>query len=145
MRPRLFCCVAILSVATYSCSETSAKASPADVIKKYERFVLEMKADSIAQLFTADAEIGHEGQPAVKGRDSIYSFLSSFKNVRVLNNRDEITTSSIRDDSATVNGGYAQTVIVSGKDTVNVAGKFTVTMVRDKNNWLISEMKTRSN
>jgi len=65
--------------------------------------------------------------------------------VRVINNRDEIATSSIRDDSAIVNGSYAQTVIVSGKGTVNVAGKFTATMVRDKNNWLISEMKTRSN
>jgi hypothetical protein len=49
--------------------------------KKYERLVLEMKADSILQLFTTDAEIGHEDQQPLKGRDSIYSFLSSFKNV----------------------------------------------------------------
>ena len=113
--------------------------------KKYERLVLEMKADSISQLFTTDAEIGHEDQPPLKGRDSIYSFLSSFKNVRVVNNRDEIVSSPIKNDSATVNGSYSQTVIVSGKDTMNVAGKFTATMIRDKNTSLISKMKTRSN
>ena len=63
-----------ISICVYSCSETSVKTSPQDVIKNYERLVLEMKADSIAQLFTTDAEIGHEDQSPVKGRDSIYSF-----------------------------------------------------------------------
>jgi len=101
------------------------------VIKKYERLVLEMKADSIAQLFTTDAEIGHEDQPPVRGRDSIYSFLSSFKNVRVVDNHDQVVSSFITDDSAIVNGNYTQRVIVSGKDTVNVAGKFTANMIRD--------------
>jgi len=115
------------------------------VIEKYERLVLEMKADSIAQLFTTDAEIVHEDQSPVRGRDSIYSFLSSFKNVRVVDNHDQVVSSSIIDDSAILNGNYTQTVIVSGKDTVNVTGKFTATMIRDKNrNWLISKMKTRS-
>jgi hypothetical protein len=31
-----------------------------------------------------------------------------------------------------VNGNYTQTVIVSGKDTVNVAGKFTANMIAMK-------------
>jgi hypothetical protein len=146
MFARFFCGLSILLVAAYSCSETSTTASPPDVIKKYERLVLEMKADSISQLFTTDAEIGHEDQPPLKGRDSIYSFLSSFKNVRVISNRDEIASTSVVDDSAIVNGSYTQTVIVSGKDTVNVAGRFTAIMARDKNkNWLISKMETRSN
>jgi len=127
-----------------SCSQTQITETPQDVIKKYERLVLEMRADSISQLFTSDAEIGHEDQLAVKGRDSIYSFLSSFKNVQVISNRDEIISTDLRSDSAIVNGSYTQMVIVSGKDTVNVGGKFTATMIRDKNkNWLIARMKTR--
>ena len=135
-----------ISICVYSCSETSVKTSPQDVIKNYERLVLEMKADSIAQLFTTDAEIGHEDQSPVRGRDSIYSFLSSFKNVRVVDNHDQVVSSSITDDSAIVNSNYNQTMIVSGKDTVNVAGKFTANMICDKNrNWLISKMRTRSN
>ena len=133
-----------VSIAVCSCSETSIKETPLDVIKKYERLVREMKADSISQLFTNDAEIGHEDQPVIKGRDSIYSFLSSFKNVRVILNRDEIVTSLIKNDSAIVNGNYTQTVIVSGKDTVNVSGKFIATMIRNKDNWLIAKMKTGS-
>ena len=156
MRTKLFFVLMISIVALCSCSESSPKETPQDVIKKYERLVLEMKADSISQLFTTDAEIGHADQPVVKGRDSIYSFLSKFKNVRVLNNRDQVDSVSIRNDSAIVNGVYTQTVITSVaiddqsinfpiEDTINVAGKFTATMVRDKNNWLISRMKTRSN
>jgi len=134
--------ILIISISIYSCSETTVKTSPQDLIKKYERLVLEMKADSIAQLFTTDAEIGHEDQSPVSGRDSIYSFLSSFKNVRVISNHDEITSSAIKNDSATVNGSYTQTVVVSGKDTVNVAGKFTANMIRDKNrNWRMSKMR----
>src|SRR5215831_2779755 len=145
MRTKFFYTI-LVSAGVCSCSSNPIKEGPPDVIKKYERFVLEMKADSIAQLFTTDAEIGHEGQLTIKGRDSIYSFLSSFKNVRVISNRDDIVSSSIRDDSAVVNGSYIQTVIVSGKDTVNVAGKFTAIMVRNKNkNWFIAKMKTRSN
>jgi len=145
MCQKLFYILIASIVFIYSCSETSTKETPQDVIKKYERLVLEMKADSIAQLFTTDAEIGHGDQPPIKGRDSIYSFLSSFKNVRVLNNRDDIVSTSVRDDSATVLGSYTQTVIVSDKDTVNVAGKFTSFMIRDKNKgWLISKMRTRS-
>jgi len=146
MCTRLFYTIAVSMLIICSCSETSTKETPQEIIKKYERLVLEMKADSISQLFTADAEIGHENQPVIKGRDSIYAFLSSFTNVQVINNRDEIVSSSIKDNSAIVNGDYKQTVIVSGKDTVNVGGKFTATMTRDKNkNWLISQMKTRSN
>ena len=118
-----FCLLASLTTILYSCARNSAKETPPDVIKKYERLVLEMKADSISQLFTTDAEIGHEDQPVVKGRDSIYSFLSSFKNIRVINNHDEIVSSSIKNDSAIVNGNYKQTVVISGKDTVNVARK----------------------
>jgi len=138
--------ILVISISVNSCSETSVKTSPQDVIKKYERLVLEMKADSIAQLFTTDAEIGHEDQSPVRGRDSIYSFLSSFKNVRVVDNHDQVVSSFITDDSAIVNGNYTQRVIVSGKDTVNVAGKFTANMIRDENrNWLISKMRTRSN
>ena len=146
MCPRLFCILAVSVVTISSCSENSVKETPQEIIKRYERLVLEMKADSISQLFTADAEIGHENRPVIKGRDSIYSFLSSFKNVHVINNRDEILSSSIKDDCAIVDGDYKQTVIVSGKDTVNAGGKFSATMIRDQNkNWLISKMKTRSN
>jgi hypothetical protein len=92
MSKKPLCVLAGFTAIFYSCASNPTKESPEDVIKKYERLVLEMKADSISQLFTTDAEIGHEDQKPVKGRDSIYSFLSSFKNVHVINNRDEIVS-----------------------------------------------------
>ncbi len=147
MSIKLFFFLVIIGSATrfYSCQDAATKTSPKDIIKKYERLVLEMKADSLLQMFTVDAEIGHEGGPTVKGRDSIYAFLSSFKNIRVISNRDDVLSVSINKDSAIVNGDYKQAVIVLGKDTVNAAGKFTANMIRKKNkNWLIFSMRTRS-
>ena len=127
----------------YSCQHSTA--TPQSTIEKYERLVLEMKPDSISNLFTTDAEIGHENQRPVKGRDSIDALLRSFKNIRVIENRDEISSVSVRGDSATVSGTYKQAVIVSEKDTVRVAGSFTAEMLRNKNKtWLIWKMRTRS-
>jgi hypothetical protein len=126
-------------------SGNQKKSTPEDVIKNYERYVREMRADSVVQLFTSDAEIGHEGQPPIKGRDSIYHFLVSFTNVKVIRNRDSISNVFIKGDSAVVNGNYKQTVIISGKDTVNVSGLFTSSMILDQNKgWLIWRMHTRS-
>jgi hypothetical protein len=141
----LFVTIIMITSGLFSCSHFTAKETQQDIIKKYERLVLERKADSISQLFTTAAEIGHARQPPIKGRDSIYAFLSSFKNVHVLNNRDSISTTSIKNDSAIVTGIYRQTVIISGKDTVQVAGEFIANIVRNaNNNWLIWKMKTRS-
>ena len=136
----------ILMIAATCCwKHTNAQTTPESIIKKYERLVKEMKADSIAQLFTTDAEVGHADQAPVKGRDSIYRFLASFNNIKVLSNVDSITQVTVKKDSATVQGIYRQTVIVSGKDTVHVAGHFTSTMVADSSkNWLICRMRTRS-
>jgi hypothetical protein len=92
--------IILITSGLFSCTDIATKETPQNTIKKYERFALEMKADSISQLFTTDAEIGHARQPPIKGRDSIYAFLSSFKNARVLSNQDSISTTSIKNDSA---------------------------------------------
>jgi len=126
-----------------SCSQTKQDA-PQDVIKKYERLVMDMKADSISQLFTADAEVGHDTTIIAKGRDSIFHFLASFSNVKVLSNKDDIRSTNITGDSATVKGVYTQTVIVNQKDTVNVAGEFTASMIHEKNTWVITRMHTKA-
>jgi hypothetical protein len=145
MSIKLFCLLSFVLAYLYSCPQSKTASTPQATIKQYERLVLEMKADSISNLFTTDAEIGHENQRPVKGRDSIYALLSSFKNVRVIENHDNISSISTHGDSASVNGSYKQTVLVSGKDTVRVAGSFTADMLRDKNkNWLIWKMRTRS-
>ena len=141
-------CYSIFFTMVYflSNSGNQTKPTPQDVIKKYELYVLGMKTDSVVQLFTTDAEIGHEGGSSIKGRDSIYHFLASFTNVKVIRNRDSISNVFIKGDSAVVNGNYKQSVVISGKDTINVAGLFTSNMILDPNKgWLIWRMHTRSN
>jgi len=103
-----------------------------------------MKADSIAQLFTENAEIGHENQKTIRGRDSIFNFLSSFKNVKMISNHDSVVSVFTKKDSATIEGIYNQSVLISGKDSMHVSGKFTANLVRNKREWLIWKMKTRS-
>ena len=144
MRVNLFCLVTTIT-AFYACDHSPVIPTPNAAIEKYQRFVLQMKADSISELFTADAEIAHGDNRPIKGRDSIYDFLASFKNIRVIENRDDISSVSVRGDSATVHGTYAQQVIVSGKDTVRVVGTFTAQMIQNKNrSWHIWKMRTRS-
>ncbi|HEY1870987.1 MAG TPA: hypothetical protein VGG71_08010, partial [Chitinophagaceae bacterium] len=60
-------------------------------------------------------------------------------------NVDSISSVSIKNDSAVVDGNYKQSVILQEKDTVHVAGKFTANMIQNKNkHWLISKMHTQS-
>jgi len=141
----LFFAITFTLLQSNSCSDKASGDTPQRVMKRYERLVLEMKADSISQLFTNDAEVGHADQKPIKGRDSIYAFLSSFKNVRVISNADSISNVTVKKNSAIVEGKYKQSVILQSKDTIHVAGKFTANMFRDKNkNWLISKMHTQS-
>src|SRR5215470_5868925 len=98
MSIKLFSLLTFVLAYMYSCPHSKTGSTPQTVIRNYERLVLEMKADSISNLFTTDAEIGHENQRPVRGRDSIRAFLSSFKNVRVIENRDDISAVSMRGD-----------------------------------------------
>jgi hypothetical protein len=59
-----------------SCNH-SEKQDVEAVIKKYERLTLKMDADSISKMYAVDGELGNGSQHFIKGRDSIYSFLSS--------------------------------------------------------------------
>src|SRR5215831_6893524 len=100
----LFFAITFTLLQSNSCSDKASGDTPQRVMKRYERLVLEMKADSISQLFTNDAEVGHGNQTPIKGRDSIYAFLSSFKNVRVISNADSISNVTVKKDSAIVEG-----------------------------------------
>ena len=134
----------LLTLLLFGCVSRQ-RPDPRDTITLYERLVQAMKPDSIARLFTQNAEVGHAGQPSIKGRDSIFRFLSSFSTFHVLSNRDSITSMQERHDSAVAAGVYRQTVVVPSGDTVRVAGFFEATLVADPaGHWLIARMRTRS-
>ena len=118
--------------------------TPTEIMKRYEQLVIDMKADSISQLFAMNAEVSSDGKVMAKGRDSIYSFLKSFTNVQVLSNLDSVISLSQYRDTTTLKGVYKQTVVMSGKDTITVQGEFTSIMLQEPNqNWLIYRMSTK--
>jgi uncharacterized protein (TIGR02246 family) len=126
-----------------SCNH-SEKQDVEAVIKKYERLTLKMDADSISKMYAVDGELGNGSQHFIKGRDSIYSFLSSFTNVRVLSNADSIKNISFKNDEATVTGIFRQTVLIDQKDTVMANGQFIINLIPDKNKrWLIQRAQTK--
>jgi hypothetical protein len=100
-----------------------------------------MNADSICLIYTPDGELG----AMAKGRDSIRSFLNTFKNFRVLSQSSETKEISIEHDSAFQTGVYRQTVIIPSKDTVTVNGSFKVLWIwSGASSWLIRRIETQS-
>ena len=107
---------------------------------RYDHLILELKADSIALLYTTDGDLGN----VAHGRDSIRRFLSGFKNVRVLSQVSHTNSLQVYGDSALQTGRYRQEVIVDGRDTVHVKGIYTARWVWiNGDGWHIRRMDTR--
>ncbi|AYB30206.1 nuclear transport factor 2 family protein [Chryseolinea soli] len=106
-------------------------------MKKYDRLILRVDADSIADCFTLNGKLG-----AVSGRDSIRAFLKTFGDVNVLQQQSSTTSIVIKNDSARQEGTYFQKVIVKG-DTIVATGHYTASWVWDGvQGWLLKNMIT---
>jgi hypothetical protein len=97
-----------------------------------------MNADSIALTFTADGDLGG----IAHGRDSIRKFLSSFKNVKVLEASSTTDSLTMDHDSACQTGHYRQMGIIDGKDTFRVKGAYRTRWVWTEG-WHIKRMTTQ--
>ena len=97
-----------------------------------------MDADSIALLYMPDGDLGD----IAHGRDSIKKFLSSFKNLSVLSQSSTTDSIEIHGDSSLQKGTYHQVVLLSGKDTVKVKGKYIATWLWIQDGWHIKHMVT---
>lgn len=117
-----------------------SKESVEQAMKTYDRLILHMDVDSIAWLYTADGEMGK----VAKGRDSIRSFLESFKKFKVLSQVSKTNLISISKDTALQSGLYTQKVIVPVNDTVKVRGLFSIKWLwQDSTGWHIRRMETQ--
>lgn len=104
-------------------------------MKKYDRLILHVDADSIADCFMPDGKLG-----TVSGRDSIRAFLKRFGDVKVLQQRSSTTAMVMTGDSARQDGTYFQEVILNG-DTITATGKYTASWVWDgAQGWLLKNM-----
>ena len=125
----------------YSCNTAShSKESVEKAMQQYDHLILKLDADSIALLFTPDGDLG----TMAHGRDSIKTFLSSFKNVVVLSQSSTTASIQINKDTAIQKGSYQQSDIINGKDTVKVKGDYTaVWQWLSKEGWHIKQMTTQ--
>lgn len=109
-------------------------------MKHYDRLLQKLDADSISLLYTPNGNLGN----IAIGRDSIRKFLSSFKNIRVLSQISTTISIEIVHDTAIQKGNYAQTDIVSEKDTLKVKGEYTAKWEwLGKQGWHIKQMTTK--
>ena len=107
----------------------------------YDSLIKKTDADSIAWIYTADGWLGG----IAHGRDSIRRFLLTFKNVRVLEVGSTSKNITFTDDTARQAGGYTQTALINGKDTVHVRGTYEAEWVwSEQEGWKIRRMTTHA-
>jgi ketosteroid isomerase-like protein len=107
----------------------------------YDSLIKKTDADSIAWIYTSDGWLGG----VAHGRDSIRRFLQTFKNVRVLEVGSTTKNIMLTGDTARQAGGYTQTALINGKDTVHVRGTYEAEWVwRGKEGWKIRRMTTHA-
>jgi|SRR5690348_1671352 len=108
-------------------------------MEQYDHLIKEMNADSIALLYTPDGDLGD----IVHGRDSIKSFLASFKGIRVLSQHSISGSVKISGDTAVQNGTYYQTAVVNNNDTMRISGEFNAVWYwMTPGEWHIKKMMT---
>ena len=113
-----------------------------DAMQHYDRLIQKMDADSIALLYTADGDLGG----IAHGRDSIRRFLSSFKNVRVLEVTSSTDSLTMTGDTAFQSGHYQQSGVINEKDTFHVKGSYHAQWVwiKKEGGWHIKKMTTQA-
>lgn len=129
----------ILIVLLFSCKGKHSKDEIVQAMRRYDRFILEMQVDSIANLYTPDGNLGG----VAIGRDSIRALLHKFENIKVIFQESTTESINISADSATHTGSYRQTDILPQRDTVTVSGRFVVNWKwLEKGGWHIQKMTT---
>jgi len=98
-------------------------------LQKYDTYLLNMNADSLAGMFAENGELGQEGQPSISGRGEIRNYLNSFGNeIIILSNSSESETIDSKKDSVIQMGKYSQKIVIHA-DTIAVTGSFNAVWV----------------
>jgi ketosteroid isomerase-like protein len=123
------------------CCQEHRSSEILNAMHHYDKMILAMNPDSIANVYTADGELGD--QP-IAGRDSIRKFLMSFTDFKVLETQSTSSSISFKGDSAFQEGSYYQKTKLPAGDTVMVKGLFSTVWLKGADNrWLIRKIHTR--
>lgn len=112
-------------------------------LKRYDKYLLNLDADSLAGIFAENGELGQEGMPSITGRETIRNYMKSFSGITIFENSSESKSIDFSGDSAVQKGIYSQRLAFNS-DTVAVNGEFNAVWVKDKENaWLLRKMITK--
>lgn len=111
-------------------------------MRHYDHLILQMNADSIADLYAPDGQLGD--QPGIVGRDSISKFLKTFTAFKVLETHSTSDSVSFDHDTAFQSGSYFQRTRIPAGDTLELHGTYAAIWVKKNNRWLIQKMTTKS-
>jgi len=126
-----------------ACADRKAEIEKA--MKQYDRLAFRMAADSLADTYLPDGELGGKGMKTQVGRDSIRKFFKSFNpaSIKLISNWTKASSIVFNGDTAIVEGTYEQKAKLSPVDTGTFAGTFTSKWMKgDQNKWLIKKMYT---
>jgi hypothetical protein len=107
-------------------------------MREYDRVLQTVDPDAIADIYDEDGDLGD----IAHGRDSIKKFLSTFKDLKVLQQTSSTDNIEILGDSAIQTGSYVQIDVVADKDTITVRGTYKAMWRWDGDAWKIKRMET---
>lgn len=123
----------------FACQPIHKQSEIVSAMERYDRLLLKMNPDSISAFYTPDGSLGD----IAIGQDSIKKFLSSFKNIKIIEQKSTTTSIEIKGNAAIQKGDYFQKDIISNRDTVTVKGQYIVNWEWQKGSgWLIKKMIT---
>jgi hypothetical protein len=129
-------------VAMQSCTTKQSKPHEKSEIvmamREYDNLIKKLDADAIALLYDEEGDLGK----VAHGRDSIRSFLKTFKDVQVLEQLSTSDVVEVMGDSAKQEGSYVQVDVIGNKDTVTVRGTYKALWKWDGDAWKIKRMET---
>lgn len=136
--PLILICVLLIP----ACAKKSGQ-GVSSALSRYDSHLLNMQADSLAEMFTEDGTLGQIEGASISGRESIRDYMKSFVEIKVLENSSKETSIEFSGDSAVQKGTYTQRAVVH-EDTLNVSGEFSAVWVLDKERgWILRRMLTK--
>jgi len=112
---------------------------------RYRHLIQQGDFDRVAGMFESNAELSHDELAPIVGRDSIRTFLNSFKDYKIIEYELVVMSTSQSGAAATQLGRYHQKVISPAGAPIEVRGSFSAEWARDADgSWLLHRMHTSS-
>ena len=112
-------------------------------LNRYRVLVTQGDFDKAAEMFDEGAELSHQGQSPVVGREAIRTFLSSFKGYKVIEYELEASSTSATGTKGKQEGTYHQKIVSPEGKAIEAGGSFQAEWNQQPGGaWLIHRLHT---